>query len=99
MSMADELERLQKLHASGALSDDEYVSAKALLLERQPASAARQFRRSREGAWLAGVCAGLGQFSGVPAMVWRAGFLLFLPAAGLSVLLYTLMAFFVPIES
>ncbi len=99
MSMVEELERLQRLHAGGALTDAEFAMVKVRLLDRPSGPGGdRQLRRSREGAWLAGVCSGLGRFTGVSAWVWRIGFLLFLPAAALSVLLYTLMAFFVPIE-
>ena len=32
MSMSDELQKLQQLHASGAISDEEYASAKAKIL-------------------------------------------------------------------
>jgi uncharacterized Tic20 family protein len=38
MSIADELQKLQQLHQSGAISDDEFAKAKATLLGR-PASA------------------------------------------------------------
>ena len=99
MSTVEELERLQRLHASGALTDEEFARAKSQLLDgRPPAGRAGQFRRSREGAWLAGVCSGLARFSGVHVAAWRIVFLFFLPAAGVSVLLYTLMALLVPIE-
>jgi hypothetical protein len=40
MSMADELKKLQELHASGALSDEEYAQAKARILNAPPAPAA-----------------------------------------------------------
>ena len=38
MSIADDLERLRQLHASGDLSDDEYAQAKAAALGRSQAS-------------------------------------------------------------
>ncbi len=97
--MVEELERLQRMHASGTLTDDEFAAAKARLIEKPREPALRQLKRINQGAWLAGVCAGLGRFSGVSPFVWRAGFLLFVPAAGISVVLYTLMAFFTPLES
>lgn len=36
MNVADELEKLQQLHQSGAINDDEYTLAKAKLLRSQP---------------------------------------------------------------
>lgn len=38
MSIADDLERLRQLHASGDLSDDEYAQAKAAALGQSPAT-------------------------------------------------------------
>lgn len=99
MSTVDELERLQQLYASGALTDEEFARAKARILHGGPgAPRVGQLHRRRHGAWLAGVCSGLARFSGVHVAVWRVAFLFFLPAAGVSVLLYTLMALLVPIE-
>jgi uncharacterized protein len=40
MSTAEELQKLQQLHASGALSDDEYTKAKAHLLSSPPSGPA-----------------------------------------------------------
>ena len=40
MSTAEELQKLQQLHASGALSDDEYAKAKAHLLSSPPSGPA-----------------------------------------------------------
>ncbi|MBN2577363.1 MAG: DUF4870 domain-containing protein [Pirellulales bacterium] len=38
MSLSDELQKLQQLHQSGALSDEEFAQAKAKLLNQQPGS-------------------------------------------------------------
>ena len=35
MNVADELEKLQQLHQSGGISDDEFAKAKAKLLSRR----------------------------------------------------------------
>ena len=40
MNIADELAKLQQLHQTGGLSDDEYAKAKAALLDRQSPAAA-----------------------------------------------------------
>jgi uncharacterized Tic20 family protein len=40
MNLTEELERLQQLHQSGGLSDEEYAKAKAALLDGQPPAAA-----------------------------------------------------------
>lgn len=39
MGLAEELQNLQQLHQSGALSDEEFAKAKQRLLESQPAAA------------------------------------------------------------
>ena len=36
MNIADELQKLQQLHQSGAISDEEYAAAKAKLLDSPP---------------------------------------------------------------
>jgi uncharacterized protein len=49
MNVADELQKLQQLHASGAISDDEYAQAKARALnspsQADPASQEQQTRQ------------------------------------------------------
>jgi uncharacterized Tic20 family protein len=44
MSVADELQKLEELHRSGAISSDEFTSAKAKLLSGQPESLEQQTR-------------------------------------------------------
>ncbi len=36
MSISDEIQKLQQLHQSGAISDEEYAGAKAKLLDSSP---------------------------------------------------------------
>lgn len=104
MSLSDELSRLQSLHDSGALSDDEFQRAKARVLDGQDAgtapavSALNRLRRSRSDRWIGGVCGGLAVISGIDAWIWRllTAMLFFFGGAGL--LLYILMWIFVPEE-
>ena len=35
----------------------------------------------RGNGYIGGVCQGLGQWSGIPSILWRVGFLFFIPAA------------------
>lgn len=35
----------------------------------------------RGGGYIGGVCQGLGEWSGLPSILWRVGFLFFIPAA------------------
>ncbi len=70
MSLADELQKLQALHARGALTDQEYAQAKDALLNGRPDSATgglvvqttdwlHGLTRSRRDAIFGGVCGGL----------------------------------------
>jgi hypothetical protein len=42
MSVSDELQKLQELHRTGGLSDEEFAKAKAKLLDSPPAEAIRE---------------------------------------------------------
>ena len=108
MSLAADLSRLDALHASGALTDDEFARAKARLLEGQAAdadaaenptlSAVNRFRRSRSDRWIGGICGGLGAVTGIESWIWRlivAALALF---GGTGLLLYVLLWIFVPEE-
>jgi phage shock protein PspC (stress-responsive transcriptional regulator) len=55
-------------------------------------------RRSRDDRWLGGVCGGLGQFTDMPAWVWRLLFVLFVVCMGTGLLVYLLLWIFMPIE-
>lgn len=108
MSIAQELERLQALRDSGAISEEEFVRAKAKVLDGQhstptastnPLNVLNQLRRSRSNAVLGGVCGGLGRYTGVPAWGWRVLFCLSVLCVGFGVLLYALLWLFVPLEA
>ena len=36
---------------------------------------------NRGNGYIGGVCQGLGEWSGIPSILWRVGFLFFIPAA------------------
>ncbi|MBB6555654.1 PspC domain-containing protein [Nonomuraea rubra] len=55
---------------------------------RQPASPPRELRRSSEGRFLMGVCAGLGRHTGIDPVVFRAGFTVLLLGSGIGLFLY-----------
>jgi phage shock protein C len=109
MTLSEELARLHDLHQRGALSDDEYAQAKARLLNAAPAAqppdadapllaAINALRRSRGDRWIAGVCGGIAQATGVEAWVWRLLFAVLLVFGGTGLLFYVLMWIFVPAE-
>lgn len=103
MSQSDELAKLAELHRSGALSDDEFVRAKARVLSgaaAQDAPAARAvnlLRRSADDRWLGGVCGGIAQSTGLPSWVWRLFLTVLVLFGGTGILIYLLLWFFVPL--
>ena len=107
MGIADELERLQTLRNSGAISEEEFARAKARVLDGSSASSPdegpievlHRLRRSRSDAMLGGVCGGLGRYTGMPSWTWRVLFCLSVVCFGFGILLYCLMWLFVPIEN
>jgi phage shock protein C len=106
MSLSDELSRLHELHARGGLTDDEYLRAKARLIDGSggsvsdtPALAAiNALRRSRSDRWVAGVCGGLARATGVESWVWRLVLTVLALFGGTGVVLYLLLWIFVPAE-
>ena len=112
MSNADELSKLSELHQRGVLSDEEFAQAKARVLggigsgassapSAAPAAGASELhslRRSRNDAWIGGVCGGVANFTGVPSWVWRLLFVGLVLCAGSGFLLYLLLWIFVPQE-
>lgn len=103
MSLADELDRLSRLHQDGQLSHEEFSRAKARVLHgASPAGnlsqAVNALQRSRRERWLGGVCGGLSKVSGLAPWVWRLVFVLLLPMAASGVLIYLLMWIFLPQE-
>ena len=109
MALSDELAKLQELHQRGGLTDDEFSRAKARLLDGAPGStethsdaaiaAINSLRRSTSDRWIAGVCGGIAEATGVDSWVWRLVFALLLLCWGVGLLAYVLMWIFVPKES
>jgi phage shock protein C len=105
MSLSDELSRLSELRQSGTLTEEEFALAKARLLNAQEAQASpyvsysvNTFRRSRNDRWIAGVCGGIARATGVESWVWRLFFTVLLICGGAGLLVYFLLAIFVPNE-
>lgn len=105
MSLADELGRLSDLRQSGALTEQEYTRAKERLLNSQGAQtftpftpSINTFRRSRHDRWIAGVCGGIAQATGLESWIWRLFFTVLLLCGGAGILVYFLLAIFVPSE-
>ncbi len=108
MNLADELERLQRLHAQAGLTDEEFTLAKKRLLDGDPTfaserkyvreqSALHTLSRAKTDRWIGGVCGGLAEFSNMPAWSWRLLFVLLLLLHGLGLLVYLLLWIFVPL--
>ena len=105
MSLSDDLSKLSELRQNGTLTEEEFARAKARLLNRQepPRAAAstypvNAFRRSRNDRWIAGVCGGIGRATGIESWVWRLFFTVLLICGGAGLLVYFLLAIFVPNE-
>lgn len=104
MGVADEIQKLDALRTSGALSEDEFVLAKRRLLDGPPApapaaagpNALHRFTRSATDCWAGGVCGGLGQATAVPSWGWRVLFCGLLVGYGFGLLAYFLLWAFVP---
>src|ERR1700735_981792 len=103
MTLSDDLNKLDELRARGALTDEEFTRAKERLLNTASThssppfvSAVNTFRRSRSDRWIAGVCGGLGRLTGMESRVWRVFFTVLFLCAGTGLLVYILLAIFVP---
>jgi phage shock protein C len=103
MTLSEELSKLSELHQRGTLTDDEFARAKARLLNAEGASAApplvtavNTFRRSRSDRWIAGVCGGIARATGMESWAWRLIFTVLLLCGGAGLLVYVLLAIFVP---
>jgi phage shock protein C len=103
MALTDDLNKLAELKASGALTDEEFASAKARLLNEQNAradepavTAVNAFRRSHSDRVLGGVCGGMARVTGVESWVWRLLFAVLFIFAGAGLLVYLLLWIFVP---
>ena len=108
MTFVDEIQKLQTLRNSGALSEAEFNQAKAQLLSTEPSKTPQssnsamtfihKIGRSRKDSMLGGVCGGLALHTSLPAWVWRLIFasavlLSFGTAAIVYILLWILMPF------
>src|SRR3954447_21754956 len=106
MSVADEIEKLRALHASGALTDEEFARAKHLVLKGQSLPAPtnvlatgvdsasgwlHRLCRSSRDSWIGGVCGGLGESTPLPSWSWRALFLVMLFFFGVGVIPYIVL--------
>ena len=106
MAIAEELERLQQLHAQGALSDEEYARAKERVIGggaaapagNSPLDEVAKLRRSKTDRMLGGVCGGISKLSGVETWIWRLILVGLVLCFGSGVLLYLLLWIFVPEE-
>jgi phage shock protein C len=107
VNLSEELQKLAELRASGTLTEEEFIRAKERLLNTQPSSAGpappltsavNAFRRSRNDRWIAGVCGGIGRATGMESWVWRLFFTVLLLCGGTGLLVYVLLALFVPSE-
>ncbi|MTV38002.1 PspC domain-containing protein [Duganella radicis] len=99
MNVAEEIKRLHELHQAGALSDEEFASAKARLLNNEASPLSNdisRLRRSRTDRWLGGVCGGLGRITGVDSWIWRLLFVMFVLTFGFGLAIYILLWIFVP---
>jgi phage shock protein PspC (stress-responsive transcriptional regulator) len=102
VTLADEIAKLHELHSRGALTLQEFEAAKARLLHSTPGPGAglaiNRLRRSRGDRWIAGVCGGLGELSGVESWIWRMLFALGLVFGGVTIFVYLVLWIFVPRE-
>lgn len=106
MSVSDEIQKLAELRAAGTLTEAEFERAKAHILEGAPQVGndshdvpVNGLRRSRDDRWIAGVCGGIGEFTGIEAWIWRLLFTLAFLFAGFGILPYLLLWIFVPLEA
>jgi phage shock protein PspC (stress-responsive transcriptional regulator) len=110
MSVTDELERLQALRASGALSEAEYAQAKAHALGGGGTAGAagagaggaahsgflHRLTLSATDRVIGGVCGGLGAHTGLPSWAWRVIFCATVFYFGVGLLFYILLWIFIP---
>jgi phage shock protein C len=102
--LASQLERLAQLRAQGALSEDEFMQAKARLLAEQPVSRTSlgatltRLQRRRIDRWVGGVAGGLAEATQLPAWTWRVLFVLLALLHGVGLVLYLAMWIFIPLE-
>jgi phage shock protein PspC (stress-responsive transcriptional regulator) len=106
MSLADELLKLEQLRERGSLTAEEFERAKARLLgtgadpmvSPKLAQSLNSLRRSSTDKWIAGVCGGIANATGVDAWIWRMLLAVLFFAGGTGLVLYILLWIFVPAE-
>ena len=104
MTLSDELHKLAELRERGQLTEEEFARAKAGLLDQAASSTApfgstlNALRRSRNDRWIAGVCGGIARTTGLESWVWRLLFCGLFLCGGIGLLVYLLLAIFVPSE-
>ena len=105
MTLSDELSKLAELRERGTLTEEEFTRTKERLLNAEDThptpsfvSAVNTFRRSRSDRWIAGVCGGIARATGMEAWAWRLIFAVLLLCGGAGLLVYVLLAIFVPTE-
>src|SRR5438874_885234 len=101
MSLAEELQKLDALRASGAISEHEFALAKARVLQGTAAPAApvdsggsftsspnflHRLTRSNRDYWLGGVCGGLGEHTPIPGWGWRLIFCALVVLSGIGII-------------
>ena len=106
MSLACELLKLEQLRERGSLTAEEFERAKARLLgtgadpmvSPKLAQSLNSLRRSSTDKWIAGVCGGIANATGVDAWIWRMLLAVLFFAGGTGLVLYILLWIFVPAE-
>jgi phage shock protein PspC (stress-responsive transcriptional regulator) len=101
MSLAEELSRLEAMHAAGTLDDDEFSRAKARVIGGGSAPAIgdiNRLRRSASDRWIGGVCGGIARLTGVDSWIWRLLLTLLALFGGTGLVIYLLLWIFVPNE-
>jgi phage shock protein PspC (stress-responsive transcriptional regulator) len=98
MSTADELAKLHELFTKGAMTKEEFETAKARVLggETRATAAINNFRLTEDDKWIAGVCGGIARVTGVDSWIWRLLFVLGLAFGGFTLIIYLLLWIFVP---
>ena len=75
------LKRILKLEKELTMMFDSDVRVGLALLEEIRKLKNMNEKLYRRNGYVGGVCQGLGEWSGIPSILWRVGFLFFIPAA------------------
>ena len=98
MSTADEIAKLHDLLARGAITPEEFERQKARLLAEPTAQdwAINRMRLSNDDKWIAGVCGGIAEETGVESWIWRLIMVAGLFAGGATLVVYLLLWIMAP---